>query len=146
MVGDAIRTPILQEIIKEVFGLDVSKTLAPDEAVARGATLFAAMNSPYFSLKDFTFEHCNPFTIQFEYPFIKEGNLELRNTKIIGRGENIPNRKSIKFNEKQLPKQNVIEMKLYYNKDEYPNIKDHLLSNDIFNIYRNLYDNFTQNN
>lgn len=40
MVGDCIRTPILQQIIKESFGFDVSKTLAPDEAVARGATLF----------------------------------------------------------------------------------------------------------
>ena len=116
MVGDAIRTPILQQIIKDVFNLEVSKTLAPDEAVARGATLFAAMSSPYFSLKDFNFEHCNPYTIQFEYPFVKDGTLEIRNTKIISKGENVPNRKSIKFNEKQLPKQSSLELKLYLNK------------------------------
>lgn len=40
MVGDAVRTPIIQQIIKDFFGFDVSKTLAPDEAIARGATLF----------------------------------------------------------------------------------------------------------
>ena len=40
MVGDAVRIPILQQIIKDVFGVDVSKTLSPDEVVARGATLY----------------------------------------------------------------------------------------------------------
>jgi len=44
MVGDAIRTPILQQIIKETFGLDLSKTLLPDECIARGATLFVIIN------------------------------------------------------------------------------------------------------
>jgi len=86
------------------------------------------MNSPCFSLKDFNFEHYNPYTIQFEYPFIKDGNLEIRNTKIISKGENIPNRKSIKFNERQLPKQGMLELKLHYNKDDNPDLKDHLLS------------------
>jgi len=125
-MGDTVRTPIIQQIIKDIYGMDISRTLAPDECHARGATLYAAMSSPYFSLKDFDFQHCNPYTIQFEYPFVKDGNLEIRNTKIISKGENLPNRKSIKFNEKQLPKQNMLEMKLMYNKDE-PNIKDALL-------------------
>jgi molecular chaperone DnaK (HSP70) len=40
MVGDAIRTPILQTAIKEVFGMELSKTLFPDECLARGATLY----------------------------------------------------------------------------------------------------------
>jgi molecular chaperone DnaK (HSP70) len=40
MVGDAIRTPIVQTIIKDVFGKEVSKTLLPDECIARGCTLF----------------------------------------------------------------------------------------------------------
>jgi molecular chaperone DnaK (HSP70) len=40
MVGDAVRTPIIQQLIKDYFGLEVSKTLAPDETIARGATLF----------------------------------------------------------------------------------------------------------
>jgi len=69
MVGDAVRTPMIQQIVKEVFGLELSKTLLPDECIARGATFFAAMNSPFFSLKDFTFEHYNPYSIILEYPF-----------------------------------------------------------------------------
>ena len=87
------------------------------------------MSSPYFSLKDFNFEHFNPYTIQFEYPFVKDGVLEIRNTKIISKGENVPNRNSIKFNEKQLPKQGMLELKLHLNKDEFPHMTDLLLSN-----------------
>jgi molecular chaperone DnaK (HSP70) len=40
MVGDAIRTPVLQQIIRDIYGKDISKTLAPDECHARGATLY----------------------------------------------------------------------------------------------------------
>ena len=40
MVGDAVRTPIIQQIIKDTFGLELSKTLLPDECIARGCTLF----------------------------------------------------------------------------------------------------------
>jgi molecular chaperone DnaK (HSP70) len=43
MVGDAVRTPILQQIIKDTFGLEVSKTLIPDECIAKGATLFVKL-------------------------------------------------------------------------------------------------------
>ena len=56
MVGDAVRTPIIQQIIKEEFGKDLSKTLAPDECIARGCTLFAAMNSPYYTIMNFEFD------------------------------------------------------------------------------------------
>jgi molecular chaperone DnaK (HSP70) len=42
MVGDAVRTPIIQTVIKEVFGYEVSKTLLPDECIARGCTLYVS--------------------------------------------------------------------------------------------------------
>ena len=40
MVGDAVRIPILQTTIKEVYGIELSKTLSPDECVARGTSLY----------------------------------------------------------------------------------------------------------
>ena len=40
MVGDAIRIPILQQSVKETYGLDLSKTLSPDECIARGTSLY----------------------------------------------------------------------------------------------------------
>ena len=70
MVGEAVRTPIIQQVIKEIFGMEVSKSLMPDECVARGSTLFAAMNSPYFTFKDFNLEHFNYYSLSIEYPFL----------------------------------------------------------------------------
>lgn len=128
LVGDAVRIPILQQIVKETYGLELSKTLAPDECVARGASLYAAMNSPFFSLKDFNFEHCNSYSIIFEYPFVKNDVLEQRTTKLIQRNELFPSRKSIKFTEKQIPKDAVINVNFLYNKDEVTFMKNTLLS------------------
>jgi heat shock protein len=78
MVGDAVRTPIIQQIVKDTYGLEISKTLMPDECIARGTTLYAAMNSPFFSMKDFTFEQYNPYTITLEYPFLSKYILTVR--------------------------------------------------------------------
>ena len=92
------------------------------------------MNSPFFSMKDFTFEHYNPYSIILEYPFmsksiliLEDGQTQIRQHKIIGKGEILPNKKSIKFTEKQIPKQDVITLKLYYNKDEIPFLNNTLL-------------------
>lgn len=76
------------------------------------------MNSPFFQLKDFNFEHYCPYSIIFEYPFVKDGEVQIRQHKIMTRGEMYPNRKTIKFTEKQTPKQQVIEVKIYYDKSE----------------------------
>jgi heat shock protein 4 len=70
MVGDAVRTPCIQNAIKETFGMELGKSLMPDECMARGSTLFAAMNSPYFSFKDFNIEHFNYYSVFIEYPFL----------------------------------------------------------------------------
>jgi heat shock protein 4 len=42
MVGDAVRTPIIQQIVKDTCGLEISKTLMPDECIARGTTLYVS--------------------------------------------------------------------------------------------------------
>jgi hypothetical protein len=41
----------------------------------------------------------------------------------------MPNKKSIKFTEKQIPKKEVIEIKFYYNLAEIPHLQNPLLSN-----------------
>jgi hypothetical protein len=86
------------------------------------------MNSPFFSMKDFTFEQYNPYSIILEYPFLKDGQVQIRTHKLISKGEIMPNKKSIKFTEKQMPKQDVIQMKFFYDKDEVPFLSNHLLS------------------
>lgn len=72
MVGDAVRTPCIQSAIKDTFGMDLGKSLMPDECMARGSTLFAAMNSPYFTFKDFNIEHFNYYSVFIEYPFLSK--------------------------------------------------------------------------
>ncbi len=92
------------------------------------------MNSPFFSLKDFNFEHCNNYSIIFEYPFMKNENLEIRKTKLIMKNEIFPSRKSIKFTEKQIPKNNVLDMKFNYSLEELPYLKQSLLSKNRINL------------
>jgi molecular chaperone DnaK len=47
MVGDAVRIPVMQQVVKEVCGVELSKTLSPDECVARGSALYV---NKYFNL------------------------------------------------------------------------------------------------
>lgn len=97
------------------------------------------MNSPYFSLKDFNFEHCNTYSIMFEYPFVKNDQVEIRTTKLIAKNELFPSRKSIKFSEKQIPKDTVLDIKFFYNIEELPFLKQNLLS-ILLILFRKLYD------
>merc|ERR1712151_1381904 len=57
-----------------------------------------------------------------------------RKNKLISRGENIPNKKSIKFTEKQMPKQDVITLKFSYNSEEYNFTPNPLLNSCIISI------------
>jgi hypothetical protein len=54
--------------------------------------------------------------------------VQLRTHTIIKKGENFPNRKSIKFSDKQTPKQDVLTLKFMYNPDEAQYIKNTLLN------------------
>ena len=129
MVGCAVRTPIIQNIIKEVFGKEISKTLLPDEAISRGCTLFAAMNSPYFNVRNYEFEHFNPYSIILEYPFLtKDKKEEIRKISIIKRGENIKKKKEITFTDSQLPHKENINLKFYYDEKEIQWIPNKLLN------------------
>ena len=55
----------------------------------------------------------------------------MRKNKLISRGENIPNKKSIKFTEKQMPKQEVVTLKFFYSNEEYNFSPNPLLSKTI---------------
>ena len=143
MVGDAVRTPIVQKVIKDVFGKDISKTLIPDECISRGCALYAAMNSPFFTIMNFSFEHYNPYSIILEYPFLKNGEVQTRTHKIIAKGENIPGKKSIKFTEQQTPRQDIIPLKLYYDKEELPWMPNTLLKGFNVEMPKNIGEKFT---
>ena len=115
MVGDTVRTPIILETIKKVMGKEVSKTLVPDECIARGCALYAMMNSPYFTLQNFGFNHYNPYAIEMEYPFIKDKKEIIKKLTIMKSGDiDLPSSKTITFTNIQLPDKELIPIKFYY--------------------------------
>ena len=61
MLGDTLRTPKLSEIIKKIFGQELSKTLIPDEFISRGCAIFSLMNSS--AITKFRFKQYNPISI-----------------------------------------------------------------------------------
>ena len=119
MVGDTVRTPIILDAIKKMFSKEVSKTLVPDECIARGCALYAMMNSPYFTLQNFSFNHYNPYKIGIEYPYVtKDGKETIKNLEIIKSGDIIlPSSKTITFTNTQLPNKDIILLKFYYIED-----------------------------
>ena len=114
MVGDTVRTPIILETIKKIMGKEVSKTLVPDECIARGCSLFAMMNSPHFSVQNFEFDQYNPYAIEMEYPIMKDGEEKIKKIKIINSGVSIPISKTITFTQANLPNKDIIPLKFYY--------------------------------
>ena len=133
MVGDTLRTPIINEIIKKVFNCELSKSLLPDECIARGCALFAMMNSPYYAIKNFAFKHYNPYLILLEIPTINQYGQEiLTYFNIFVEGENFPSNKTITLHRYQLPFRNQIQVKLLYSPNE-PNLS--FLPNKLINVY-----------
>ena len=136
MVGDTLRTPIINSIIKKIFNRELSKTLVPDECIARGCALFSMMNSPYYAIKNFAFQQYNPYLIQIEYPSINQYGQEINIcSNLFFEGENIPSSKALTLNRMQLPvKKNILIKISYFNND--PNL--FFLPNKLINSY-NIY-------
>jgi heat shock protein 4 len=132
MVGDTVRTPIISDIIKKVFGKEISKTLVPDECIARGCALYAMMNSPYYTIQNFEFSQYNHYTIEMEYPFLKEGKEVTKRLNIINNGSHFPANKTITFTNTQLPDKEKIPLKFYYKECDEINWLENKLLNSYF--------------
>jgi len=131
MVGDSVRTPIILETIKKVMGKEISKTLVPDECIARGCSLFSMMNSPYYTIQNFSFHHYNPYAVEMEYPYMKNGKEIIKKLNILNEGNDIPSSKTITFTNNQLPDKEIIPLKFYYTE----NPKINWLPNKLLSSY-----------
>lgn len=70
MVGDATRTPAIQEILKQVFQREnLSRTLNALETVARGASLQAAIMSKAYNVAAYKIEDFSNLPISVTYAF-----------------------------------------------------------------------------
>ena len=87
LVGGMTRTPMVQRLIHEVFGKEPNKSVNPDEAVAIGAAIQAAIIAGSAKEKDIVLVDVTPLTLGIE---VKGGLME----PIIPRNTTIPVRKS----------------------------------------------------
>ena len=127
MAGELMRTPCLQEIVKDVTGLSLSKSILTDECISIGCSLYGAFLKKSFPIIDFKgIYHLNNYTM----------NISINNEpikKFIGRNESLPCNKSFYFDEKYFENPNSkINISFYYDKNEVkefiPEGKDLLLS------------------
>ncbi|KUK93382.1 MAG: Chaperone protein DnaK [Thermotogales bacterium 46_20] len=89
LVGGSTRTPYVQSFIKGIFGKDPNKTVNPDEVVAVGAAIQAAILSGDVE-KDLVLVDVTPLTLGVE---VKGGLME----PIIERNSTVPTKKSKVF-------------------------------------------------
>jgi len=87
LVGGMTRTPMVQRLIYEVFGKEPNKSVNPDEVVAIGAAIQAAILAGSAKDKDIVLVDVTPLTLGIE---VKGGLME----PIIPRNTTIPVRKS----------------------------------------------------
>ena len=109
MVGDAIRNPVFQKVIFEVFNKDIKKTLLADECIARGCALYNAMiDECYSTINDFNFFQYNQYDIYLEIIS------DVINDKfiVLKKGDNFPVKKAYKFNKKIFSSENTRLIKL----------------------------------
>lgn len=105
LVGGMTRTPMVQRFIYEIFGKEPNKSVNPDEAVAIGAAIQAAILAGSARDKDIVLVDVTPLTLGIE---VKGGLME----PIIPRNTTIPVRKSKIFTTAE-DYQTEVEIRVY---------------------------------
>ena len=117
MAGELMRTPCLQNIVKEVTGLSLSKTILTDECIAIGCSLYGTLINDSFPIKEFNgIYQLNNYTI----------NILINNepiTKFCGKNEILPLYKTYLFDEKYFDSAKII-ISFFYDKNEINNYLD----------------------
>ena len=81
MAGELLRTPILQDIIKEISGITVSKTILTDECIAIGCSLYSSIMKGTFPIPNFQgIYHLNNYSISYS---IEQQNKTYNHHKLI---------------------------------------------------------------
>lgn len=83
LAGEAVRIPILQDLIEKIFSHKLSKTILPDEAIAKGCCIYSIMHSNLYSFNyDFKLLQYSNNEIYLEFPIKREKNNNSKNESI----------------------------------------------------------------
>ncbi|MCQ2819894.1 MAG: Hsp70 family protein [archaeon] len=111
MAGELMRTPALQEIVKKVAGIEISKGILTDECIAIGCSLYGAIMKGAFPVQNFQgIYHVNNYSI---YQSINGGKL----TPFLLAGDNIPIIKNLSYSKNEL-KGPTLRFAFYHDKKE----------------------------
>jgi heat shock protein 4 len=134
IIGGGTRIPILQKIIQETFGMEISRTLNSSECIARGCAIQAAMLSPLFKVAEYGIEETNYYPIRCSWLFLNpednnmsvendaKNNVQKQTSILFDKGCAVPSVKAITFHREDP----LIDFKLTY--DPIPTGADALLA------------------
>ena len=134
LVGGSTRIPKIQEMLKNYFeGKELNCSLNPDEAIAYGATIEAALQMGKYS-KDVTLLDVCPFSLGIAVVTKKNENLEnMLMSKIIQRGSKLPCKKTEIFTPAS-DYQKTILFRVYEGEKEYVKDNYHLVEFRLENL------------
>lgn len=106
LIGGGSRIPAFVSLVKQVFGVEPSRTLNSSESVARGCALMAAIKSPLFRVSDYALHERVYNGVKFYWNFV-DGDKHLglnshlypekQGKFIYEAGAKVPTSKTIKF-------------------------------------------------
>ena len=111
VIGGGARTPIIQNMITEIMGKPVSKTLDASESISRGCAIKSAMISPLFRVVDYDIKDRSHYTIKVGIKYRGDENETIKT--VFREGSSFDNVVSMTINRNE-----EVDVRLFY-EDKY---------------------------
>jgi heat shock protein 4 len=96
LVGDGTRIPIIIQTIRNIFGIEPSRTMVSSEACARGCAIQSAMLNPLFKVRKYQIHEINTYPIEITY----NENSETKSMMLFNQYSPFPLSKSVIFHQR----------------------------------------------
>ena len=140
MAGELLRTPVLQDIIKEVSGISVSKTILTDECIAIGCSLYSSIMKGTFPLQNFMgIYHLNNYSIVYSIENINNKQQHKQNNQLyefIRANTQIPYDAPLMFPINQFGEVGKIKITFYHQ----PSELDYYLHSNTYELISYIFD------